>query len=137
MSAAYKDKTEKDFLDRALHLLRENGNEVAFGWQLPNGEIYRIYVKQVPETSVYWRSEEGSWDLWHTGFRNTLEAGQTYAQFMDEIARSSLESLGVIYTWAGAHEQIQTDRFERELKCKRDSFNSLLFIPVVDNSTRN
>lgn len=128
------EKTARDYLNRALHLLRENGNEVAFGWRLPNGEIYRIYVKQQEDTSVHWRSEESEWKLWHSGYRNMLEDGETYDQFMDEIALSSLESLGVIHDWEGAHEKIQIDKFERELKIKRDSFNPLLFVPVVDNS---
>jgi len=128
------EKTKKDYLARALHLLRENGNEVAFGWRLPNGEIYRIYVKQQEDTSVYWRSEESDWNLWYSGFRNMLKYDETYELLMNEIALSALEYLGVIHNWEGAHEKIQLDKFERELKIKRDSFNPLLFLPVVDNS---
>lgn len=129
-----KEKTEKDYLERALHLLRENGNEVAFGWQLPNGEIYRIYVKQESDTSVYWRTEEGEWNLWNSGFINTLKDDEAYGPFMDEIALSALERLGVIYSWAGAHEKIQLDKLKRELRVNREFLNPLLFVPVVDNS---
>jgi hypothetical protein len=128
------EKTKKDYLARALHLLRENGNEVAFGWRLPNGEIYRIYVKQQEDTSVYWRSEESDWNLWYSGFRNMLKDDETYAEFMDEIALKALAWLGVIHTWEGAHKKIRLDKLARELRINRDSFNPLLFLPVVDNS---